>query len=170
MQPVMFTSQTAEWYTPKWVVEKVSHLLDGIDFDPASNAIAQEVVQARHWCGFDHPDPSMRDGLAVDWSSYRSIYVNPPYGRAIVPFARKIAMYAQDKRMAILVAARTDTQWWRMLTKYDHTVVFFRNRISFWANYSDARRPTFPSALLCYHCDLDRIRDLFCDHLIYRPV
>jgi hypothetical protein len=171
MKPALFMSQTGEWYTPKWVIDKVSRLLDGIDLDPASNAVAQEIVQARHWCGFDHPDPAMRDGLAIDWSPYRSIYVNPPYGRAIVPFVQKIAMYAQDKQMAVLVAARTDTKWLRMLMQHDHAAVFFRNRISFWTLREDiAQRSTFPSVLLCYHCDLDRIRDLFSDQLIYRPV
>jgi len=172
MHKVLSMSVHYEWYTPPWIVARVKQLLGVIDLDPASNTVAQQIVQAHHWCGFDHPDPTMRDGLLVDWSQYRSVFLNPPYGGYIVPFAQKVANYATTLPMAVLVPARFSTRWWSLLTRGRHSLVLFSQPIRFFTTATkeaNANAP-FPVALLCYNCAIDRVAELFHDQLLYRPV
>jgi hypothetical protein len=65
-------TKSRDWCTPIKLVEPIDDFFGGIELDPCSNS--QSIVNAKtELCG---------DGLNVDWSQHRSIYVNPPYGRS----------------------------------------------------------------------------------------
>lgn len=70
------SSDTTEHYTPAPIVEAAREVLGGIDLDPASCSLANEVVQAAAFYG---PGGLAPDGLAETWIG--RVFLNPPGGR-----------------------------------------------------------------------------------------
>ncbi len=79
---VQHSSKSNEHYTPTAIVEAARDVLGGIDLDPASCALGNEVVKAAAWYG---PDGLGPDGLVEPWCG--RVFLNPPGGR--VPDAYK---------------------------------------------------------------------------------
>ena len=71
----LFLSNSAEWHTPRRIIDCVLKVMGEIDLDPCSNAKGREAnVPARvHFTKHD-------DGLAQTWRG--RVYMNPPYGEA----------------------------------------------------------------------------------------
>jgi hypothetical protein len=71
------SSESTDHYTPKHIVEASRTVLGGIDLDPASCALANELIQATAWYG---PGSEFgEDGLAEPWLG--RVFLNPPGGR-----------------------------------------------------------------------------------------
>ena len=128
-----------EWYTPAKYIEAARLVMGSIDLDPASCALANEVVKATRY--YTQED----DGLTQDW--YGNIWLNPPYGSIDVvkrgragqqgvakPFIFKaIQGYEQGTITQAIVCVTTDTdaKWFLPLWEYlicfaDHKVHFYR--------------------------------------------
>lgn len=69
---IKHSSKSSEWYTPKWLMDKVHNVIGRPDFDPASSDEANEVVKAETYYTFD--------GLERPWYG-GSIFINPPGGK-----------------------------------------------------------------------------------------
>jgi DNA N-6-adenine-methyltransferase (Dam) len=69
---VKFTGNQ-EWYTPAKYIALAREVMGSIDVDPASNAIAQETVQAATFYTVDD------DGLTKEWRGRG--WLNPPYNQ-----------------------------------------------------------------------------------------
>lgn len=80
MALIQHSSESAEWYTPSWLVDICRAILGGIDLDPCSSAIANETIKAKKFYAL--PD----DGLAHPW--HGSVFINPPGGRGRKSLAR----------------------------------------------------------------------------------
>jgi hypothetical protein len=81
---IQHSSDSVEHYTEPDIIELVRHTMGGIDLDPASCAMAQEVVKAEAWYG---PGSEFgEDGLAQPWIG--RVYLNPP-GGAMTPTEKK---------------------------------------------------------------------------------
>jgi hypothetical protein len=65
-----------EWYTPSRYVEAAREVMGGIDLDPASCEMANRTVKAKKIYAIED------DGLTQDWIC-KSVWLNPPYGKAI---------------------------------------------------------------------------------------
>ena len=65
--------ESPEWYTPAPIVEAARRVLGGIDLDPASSDVANQIVRAARYFTADD------DGLRQAWTA-RSVFVNPPGG------------------------------------------------------------------------------------------
>lgn len=93
------SSESNEWYTPAWIVERARMTMGTIDLDPASCAQAQLTVQAGMWYGIED------DGLAMRWAS--NVFLNPPYGRSGLKakFVHRMLddYYAQRIKQCVLV-------------------------------------------------------------------
>jgi phage N-6-adenine-methyltransferase len=137
LAPLM-TSDTPEWYTPRHVLDFVVRALGRIDLDPCSNSHDNpNVPAARHFTSED-------DGLSRTWLG--RVYMNPPYGREIGEWTRKLAdEYAADNvsEAIALVPARTDTEWFRAFPA--ELVCFVSGRLAFSEHENAA---PFPSAVL----------------------
>ena len=100
-----------EWHTPPLYLRAAKEVMGGIDCDPASNAIAQRLVQATVW--HDKRD----DGLRQRWSG--RVWLNPPYSKGMVDrFVSKLGNEWRRGRVTesiVLVNAATDTAWFHAL-------------------------------------------------------
>jgi len=133
LNPLM-TSDSPEWYSPRRVVDAASVALgDRIDLDPCAE-FARSIPATHHYTQTD-------DGLAREWIGH--VYLNPPYGRAVLQWTRKLRTEFAEGRVTAAVAllpARTDTDWW---AEFDvELVCLIHGRLTFSNAGSNA---TFPS-------------------------
>lgn len=135
-----------DFCTPPGVVELLTaHWC--IDLDPCSNTrSAVSPMRGRLFGGADD------DGLSSSWGDMVDggiAYVNPPYSQ-MAKWARKMAVEAEHGVPIIaLVAARTDTRWWRTLWPRVDACAFWNGRLRFWLDGVPMKaKATFASASL----------------------
>jgi ParB family chromosome partitioning protein len=101
-------------------------VLGGIDLDPASCAIANEVVKAAWF--FSAED----NGLIRDWRP--RVWLNPPYGGEAGKFVKKLMgeMEAGRVHAAIVLvnSNATDAEWFQPL--WDGLLCFTDHRVNFY--------------------------------------
>ena len=69
---VLTSSKSNEWYTPKWIIDKVIRVFgEKIDLDPASCEKANETVRANYFWTIDD------DCLRKQWHA-KTVWLNPP--------------------------------------------------------------------------------------------
>lgn len=83
------------------------------------------------------------DGLKQDWAG-ETVFMNPPYGRAIGQWVRKAAESRGTAVTVGILPARTDTQWWHDYVNLASEIRFIRGRLKFGGAESSA---PFPSAV-----------------------
>ncbi len=124
-------TKSNEWYTPHVYIEAARVVLNGIDLDPASCAVANEIVKAkRHYT-------QREDGLIQPW--YGSVWLNPPYGKINnkstieLWIKRLIREYRTGNvtQAILLTTCDSDNQWFQLLWDYvicftNHNVHFFK--------------------------------------------
>ena len=117
-----------DWRTPKEVYDQLHAEFD-FDFDPCPS------------------DPDF-DGLEVEWGKRN--FVNPPYGREIVKWCKKaLEEHAKGKTIVMLVASRTDTEWWHDCIMRADEIRFIRGRLRF-EGYPNNGCAPFPSAVAIF--------------------
>ena len=137
------------YLTPSWLVDRIRKDVFGgvIELDPCTTQ--SNPVNA---LTFIAPP---EDGILSDWHGW-NIYVNPPYGRTIAKWIEKALMYSRaERRVVLLVPARTDSRWFQELLNYKCELLLFKGRLSF----SSGPAP-FPSALFAFNCSLGGMMDL----------
>jgi phage N-6-adenine-methyltransferase len=128
-----------EWYTPARYIEAAREVMGGIDLDPASCEIANQVVKAKRY--YTKED----NGLTQEWTG--NIWLNPPYSSECSPTGREgsrqglakpfifklIREYEQGNitEAVLLITSDTDASWFMPLWNYpicfaDHKVMFHR--------------------------------------------
>ena len=114
----MFTSNTFEWSTPQAVYDKLN---DEFHFtlDPCATDL-------NHKC--DKYYTLEDDGLKQDWTGER-VFLNPPYGRQIGNWMKKL----KDSKVfgVALIPARTDTRWFWDNVLGTAEIRFIKGRIKF---------------------------------------
>jgi ParB-like chromosome segregation protein Spo0J len=145
LAPLM-SSASPEWYTPQAILECVVRVMGEIDLDPCSNSDGPPNVTATtHYTRKD-------DGLTREW--YGRVYMNPPYGREIDDWAKKLVeeyKAGRVKQAIALVPSRTDTAWFRRFREYPRC--FVHGRLSFSGHDSPA---PFPSMIVALGCNPDQ--------------
>lgn len=121
-------SGEVQWFTPPQYIEAARVVMGGIDLDPASHAMAQEVVRATQY--FSAAD----DGLTQEWCG--RVWLNPPYSHpAIEHFITKLVDEFSAGRVtqAILLTNNcTDTGWFHGAVSAAALLCFTRGRINFY--------------------------------------
>ena len=117
-----------EWYTPKEYIEAARQVLDGIDVDPASNPVANDIVQAATFYTAED------SGLDKDW--YGTVWMNPPYESGLIgQFAEKLCdSYASGNVTGaiVLVNNATETKWFQSIAEQASAACFPKGRVKFW--------------------------------------
>ena len=128
-----------EWYTPKKYIEAAREVMGGIDLDPASSDVANEVVQAARYLTKED------DGLSQAWSG--RVWLNPPYTASLISnFIRKLLDHHQagEVPQAVLLTSNgTDTQWWHDAIGVCALACFTQGRVHF---YSPVREQASPAS------------------------
>lgn len=144
-----YTSKSSLWGTPPEVFRLLNEVYD-FQLDAASND--ENSLCKNHFTLSD-------DALTKDWSRFRRVWLNPPYGRVIGKWMQK-ALIESVKRclVACLIPARVDTRWWHDWVLNKAHVTFFKGRLKFIQNVDGSASRSggapFPSALVIYAPDL----------------
>lgn len=127
-----------ESYTPAQYIEAAREVLGGIDLDPASNLIAQEMVRAEKWYGVDD------DGLAQPWAG--RVFLNPPYAYPLIEhFIEKLCAEIQQGNVTaavLLTNDNSDTKWWHLAAIKSLRVCHTLGRINFYKADGEVTQPT----------------------------
>lgn len=112
-----FANSTTSWITPPSILR----VLGPFDLDPCAcatqtNKTATVMVRP--------PEDGLADGFA--WKG--RVWLNPPYGRGIEKWMRRLAEHGDG---IALVFAKTETAWFQEAAKSASAFLFIRKRISF---------------------------------------
>lgn len=137
--------------TPEYVLGPVRESLGGwIDLDPCTEP--------------DNPTGAYSfytaedDGLTKLWWS-RSVYCNPPYGKAREPWVDRCIEAAQRGVLVILlIPAHPDTRTFQKAAESSDWVLFIKGRLKFGIPRSNGRQlaSSHPSALIGWNCEAPR--------------
>ena len=120
----MFSSVSNEWETPQDLFNKLNNKYH-FTLDPCS-------TDYNHKCAKYYTIET--DGLSKDWSG-ETVFVNPPYGRAIKKWVKKC--YDENKnnntKIVMLIPARVDTSWFHdyIYNNPKAKTIFIRGRLKF---------------------------------------
>jgi phage N-6-adenine-methyltransferase len=139
------SSMSESWETPRALLETLATVFGRFDLDPCAPRKTRARVKARvHLTEED-------DGLSLPW--HGTVFVNPPYGRALSSWVAKAHREVQEGRARTVVAllpARPDTSYWHAHVAGHAAVYFLRGRLRF--GDGDQSAP-FPSALAVWGSD-----------------
>jgi hypothetical protein len=136
--PVHAASSVRHWQTPQFILERAIDVLGGIDLDPCSNSKYAPEAPARVQYTLEE------DGLARPWQG--RVWMNPPHGRAMVRWIDKLCAEYESGGVTAgiaLLPSRTDTQWFKRLTRYPICLIHGRLRFS-----GQKNNAPFPSAVV----------------------
>lgn len=158
-QLLTLSCDSIEWYTPKVYVEAARQVMGSIDVDPASNDIANRIVQAKDYY------TKKTNGLDKPWPG--NVWLNPPYGKEGnrsnqgTWSQRLIEQYQADitKQAVLLVNVAPETSWFQIL--YDYPICFPAGRINFFTPGGKMSGSTHASALVYLGPDVDKFYQIF---------
>lgn len=126
-----------EWYTPKWLIDK----LGPFDLDPCSPAERPYDTAAVHVT-------KEQDGLKYDWGQSR-VWLNPPYSQPLLrAFVEKLA--AHGNGIALLVNRTDNLLFQEVIFPKATSVLFLRNRVKFTRPDGTTGNPFFGSCLVAF--------------------
>lgn len=133
------------WLTPKHIIDA----LGKFDLDPCAAPLPRPWETAS--ASFVEAD----DGLSQEW--FGRVWMNPPYGRGIGAWMKKMAEHAKAGGGGIsLVFARTDTKAWQdYVLPYTKRILFLQGRLRFHTpdGLPGKDVANAPSALIAYTID-----------------
>ena len=154
---VSHNSGNNEWYTPPEFIEAARQVLGGIDLDPASSSIANQVVKAKKFYSVDD------DGLAHKWRG--RLWMNPPYASDLIgKFTGKFAAHVEAGDITagiVLVNNATETAWFQALSDCCAAVCFPRSRISYISPDGESKSPLQGQAFLYFGPDVEKFNAEF---------
>lgn len=114
-----FSSKSCEWATPQYVFDALDKEFQ-FTLDPCAN-------DTNHKCAKYYTKE--QDGLQQDWSGER-IYLNPPYGRGIDKWVKKLSETDAPVRVALL-PMRSDTNWFHNYVLGKAEIRYVKGRLRF---------------------------------------
>ena len=111
-----------DWFTPPDIITATRTVLRTIDFDPASNPAANDVVGASSYAHAGRLDTA--------WPSGAKIWCNPPF-RLKRPFAERLVAH-DGPTLCLFPTAATEVAWFQALIDASRVVCWHRGRMKFW--------------------------------------
>lgn len=138
---VMFSSQTDNWATPKWLFDKLDKIFS-FTLDPCASA---DNAKCKKFYTKEE------DGLLQDWGGEK-VFCNPPYGKEIGKWVAKCSEEAKKPNTlcVMLIPARTDTKWFHEYIYNKAEVKFIKGRLKFGDSNNSA---PFPSMIVIFYGD-----------------
>lgn len=132
---------TDDWQTPPEIIEA----LGPFDLDPCASVNQIHPTAAEMWTTSTHGS-----GLLHPWPADRRVWLNPPYGRYIGTWMRRMVEHHCG---TALVYARTETEWFQhYVFPVASALLFLEGRLFFLR--PDGSRPIHnaggPSVLVAY--------------------
>lgn len=121
---ILTSRNTDEWYTPRFIIDKVRQVLGKIDLDPASNHFANSWIQANTYYTKE------QNGLKQEWEG--NVFLNPPFSETGI-WTRKLVKCFEERKVysaIILVNSNLGTSWFEELWE-DYPVCCLRKRLRF---------------------------------------
>lgn len=117
MNTIHYSTKTAMWDTPDWLVQD---LRAEFEWDLDVCASYANVCERFY----------SEDSLHKKWEGL--CWTNPPYGRRIGDWMEKAYHSSMmGSSVVCLVPARTDTRWWHNYARHASQIVFIRGRLVF---------------------------------------
>lgn len=141
MNPVVLSSKSSEWETPKSVFDLLNAEFR-FQLDAAASKENSLCVKF-----FSQTE----DSLKQKWSEFQTIWCNPPYGRMVGKFIIKGWEASQSgSTVVFFIPARTDTKWWHDFCSKGE-VRFIKGRLKFGNRTNPDLNPApFPSAIVIF--------------------
>ena len=143
----LFSSRSEEWETPNGFFKELDR---EFHFTLDACATAENAKVKANYITKEI------DALRVPWTGV--VWCNPPYGRDIGLWFRKVRIEAEAGSTVVMLApARTDTRWWHdNVQGIASEVRFVRGRLKFQGGESKGAKAVasqsapFPSAVIIY--------------------
>lgn len=135
MNSVHFSSKTDNWATPQSVFDELNSEFH-FTLDPYADS--ENAKCAKYFTKED-------DGLQQRWN-FERVFCNPPYGRVIGDWVRKMAEGGAEVCVGLL-PARTDTRWFHDYIYGNAKIRFIRGRIKLGGHKNSA---PFPSMIVIF--------------------
>lgn len=132
----LYESKDTSWATPQWLFDVLSEEFK-FDLDPCADVDTAKCTRF-----------FASGALEKDWKG--SVFMNPPYGRAIgawVSKARSEVAKGNALLAVCLVPARTDTRWWHDNYIYAAEIRLLNKRLTF---AGATNKAPFPVALIVF--------------------
>ena len=115
-----------EWYSPASVVEPARATMGGIDLDPASCELANEIVKA------DKYYTKQDNGLLKEWTG--RVWMNPPYDRGLIDqFVSHLINQMSNISQAVVITHNSlETDWAHKLLDNANAICHIKRRVQFY--------------------------------------
>lgn len=135
---VHFSSKTNEWATPQDFFDRLDAEFS-FDLDPCTDGLNAKCERF-----FTEED----DGLVQSWAD-STVFMNPPYGRAIKDWVQKAyeESITGDATVVALIPSRTDTRYWHDYVMKAEEIRLIKGRLKFGDGKNSA---PFPSAVVVF--------------------
>ena len=135
---------TGRWDTPQWLIDELAQ-----DFDWDLDVCADRPNVCQHYyTGFRADGIPPMDGLEWPWKGL--CWMNPPYGREIMPWVRKAISEVENGNATAVVALlpnRSDTRWYQPYIRMSEFKVEVSGRLKFGDSKNGA---PFPSLIAVF--------------------
>jgi len=123
MDDVHFSSETVEWPTPDWFMERLKSKYT-FTLDPCATA---ENAKCKKFYTIEE------NGLLQSWKGER-VFMNPPFGRDVTGKWVEKAYYefcTNNVKTVALLPVRTDTRWFHNFIYHKAEIEFIKGRLNF---------------------------------------